>query len=92
MKNNYDRGISDRERTRKKSRVKLFNKEGKSIGIFDSVTAAAKYLNTSMGNVSALCSGKHGIKSLTKDKISGKFVREKRPNRKKQQKEKILMF
>lgn len=80
IKHNYNRGISNIERTGIKKRVKLFNKEGKSIGIFDSVKDAAKFLNTSIGNVSSLCNGKHGIKSLTKNKITGKFIRPKRPN------------
>lgn len=80
MKNNYERGISDRERLKRTKRVKLFDKDGKKIGIFNSVKDAAKFLNTSMGNVSSLCNGKHGIKSLTKEKITGKFIREKRPN------------
>lgn len=78
IQNNYRRGITIKEKINIKKRVKLFDKNGNSLGIFESVKAASEYLNVSMGNISSLCNGR--LKTLTKGKITGKFVREKRSN------------
>jgi hypothetical protein len=75
MKNNYSRGITSVDKLRSKGkRVELFDKNGKSIGIFDKLRDAAKYLGVQHGNLSALVNGKHRVKSLTKDKITAKLI------------------
>lgn len=74
MKNNYSRGITSVDKLRSKGkRVELFDKDGKSIGVFDKLRDAATYLGVQHGNLSALVNGKHRVKSLTKDKITAKL-------------------
>jgi len=74
MKNNYSRGITSVDKLKSKGkRVELFDKDGKSIGVFDKLRDAATYLGVQHGNLSALVNGKHGVKSLTKDKITAKL-------------------
>lgn len=76
MKNNYVRGVTSRERLRSRGKkVELFNKEGETLGVFNSVNDAAKYIDASPGNISSLCNENNiKIKRLTKEKITGKFI------------------
>jgi hypothetical protein len=76
MKNNYLRGVTDLEKLGARGRkVELFDINNKSLGIFNKVADAAKFLNTSSGNVSSLCDPNNiRVKSLTKNKITGKFL------------------
>jgi hypothetical protein len=75
MKNNYlrDDAASEKLRARGK-KLELFNKHGKSLGVFNKILDAAKFLNTSSGNVSSLCNPNSNVKSLTKEKITGKYI------------------
>lgn len=76
MKNNYSRGITSLEKLRARGKkVELFDINNKSLGIFNKVSDAAKFLNTSTGNVSSLCDPNNlKVKSLTKNKVTGKFL------------------
>jgi len=75
MKNNYSRGVTSIDKLRSKGkRVELFDKDGNSIGVFDKLRDAANHLGVQHGNLSALVNGKHGVKSLTKDKITAKLI------------------
>lgn len=74
MKNNYSRGITAIDKLKSKGkRVELFDKDGNSIGKFGKLRDAAKHIGVQHGNLSALVNGKHGVKSLTKDKITAKL-------------------
>ena len=76
MKNNYTRGVTSVERLRSRGKkVELFSKDGETLGVFNSVNDAAKYLNASPGNISSLCNESNiRIRSLTKERITGKFI------------------
>ena len=75
MKNNYLRGVTSIDKLKARGKkVELFNKDGKSLGVFDKICDAAKYLNTSSGNISSLCNPNNKLKSLTKEKVTGKFI------------------
>ena len=75
MKHNYSRGITSVDKLKSKGKkVELFNKEGNSIGVFDSLRSAAKHIGVSHGNMSALVGNKWKVKSLTKDKITAKLI------------------
>lgn len=76
MKNNYSRGITSVDKLKSKGKpVELFDKNGNSIGIFSNMRKAAEHIGVQHGNLSALVSGKHGLKSITKDKITAKLVK-----------------
>lgn len=75
MKNNYSRGTTTIDKLKSKGkRVELFDKDGKSIGVFDKLRDAATYLGVQHGNLSALVNGKHRVKSLTKNKVTAKLI------------------
>jgi hypothetical protein len=75
MKYNYSRGVTSIDKLKSKGKkVELFDKEGNSIGIFDSLIAAAKHIGVSHGNMSALVNDKWRVKSLTKNKITAKLI------------------
>ena len=75
MKNNYLRGVTSTDKLRARGKkVELFTKDGKSLGVFNKIHDAAKFLNTSPGNVSSLCNPDKKLKSLTKEKVTGKFI------------------
>jgi hypothetical protein len=76
MKNNYLRDTNSSEKLRARGRkVELFDNSGKSIGIFNKVKDAADFLNVSTGNISSICNPNNTrLKSLTKNKISGKYL------------------
>lgn len=75
MKNNYLRGTTSLQKLRERGKkVELFTKNGESLGVFSKIKDAAEFLNTSAGNVSSLCNPQKKLKSLTKNKITGKFI------------------
>lgn len=75
IKNNYLRNPDLTEKVKSKGKkVELFDKEGNSLGIFDKLRDAAAFLGVSHGNLSSLLSGKWRTKSLTKNKITAKFI------------------
>ena len=75
IKYNYSRSITSIEKLKSKGKkVELFDKEGNSLGKFDKLRDAAAFLKVSHGNLSSLLSGKWKTKSLTKNKITAKFI------------------
>jgi hypothetical protein len=75
MKNNYSRGVTSVDKLKSKGKkVELFDKDGNSIGVFNKLRDAAAFIKVGHGNLSALVNGRHRVKSLTKNKITAKFV------------------
>ena len=75
MKHNYSRGVTSIDKLKSKGKkVELFDKESNSIGVFDSLRAAANHIEVSHGNMSALVNDKWRVKSLTKNKITAKLI------------------
>jgi hypothetical protein len=75
MKYNYSRGVTSIDKLKSKGKkVELFDKESNSIGVFDSLRAAANHIGVSHGNMSALVNDKWRVKSLTKNKITAKLI------------------
>lgn len=77
VKHSYIDGKRNKERTKEgKKIIEIFDKEGNSVGVFHKMKNAAKFIGVNPGNMSALCNGKWGIKSLTKHKYTAKIINE----------------